>query len=73
MSKFFGFSSFYSGNFGFLFVCLCFWVIGFGVELVVLTESEVFFFIGWWKEKQREFEILDFCVCGCIGFSDKFL
>ena len=34
-----------------LFVCLCFWVIGFGVELFVLTESEVFFFfflfIGW--------------------------
>lgn len=34
-------------------------MIGFGVELVVLTESEVFL-IGWWKEKQREFEILDF-------------
>lgn len=45
MSKFFGFSSFYWGNFGFFFLYfLCFWVIGFGVELVVLTESEVFFF-----------------------------
>lgn len=65
MSKFFGFSSFYSGNFGFLFVCLCFWVIGFGVELVVLTESEVFFF-HWLVEGETKgiwnFGFLFFCV-----------
>ena len=80
MSKFFGFSSFYSGNFGFLFVCLCFWVIGCGVELFVLTESEGFFFfcslVGGRRNKENlKFWIFYFlffifvcvCVCVCVG------
>ena len=65
MSKFFGFSSFYWGNFGFFFFCVfVFWGYWFWGWISCFNWIwSFFFFIGWWKEKQREFEILDFCVC----------